>query len=88
MPLFTLTPTDWTEIVPVGGTDDMDVVPRQGQFLVSFNTATDAGATTMVMPPVPPLVREISRQRVAAGVRVYAKAIRDTAAVYVGTAAK
>lgn len=92
MPQFSLTTAEWTPIVAAGGADAVHIAPRFGTALISLNTATDDGARRLVMPPIPPTPSptpsEVTHLRVAAGVAVFARAVRDPAMVYVGGAAK
>lgn len=88
MPQFTLSTSEWTQIAPADGTDDVRIHPLFGSFLTSLNTASEVGAATLVMPPVPPKGQLLSERDVVAGTAVYAKAIREPAIVNVAPVAK
>lgn len=88
MAQFTLSPDEWTQIVPADGTVDVRIHPLFGSFQTSLNTPSEVGAATLVMPPVPPKAQLLSERDVTAGAAVYAKAIREPAIVNVAPVAK
>jgi hypothetical protein len=80
MAQLSVSSSEWTQIVPPGGTEDMVIRLHYGSCLVSLGAANADGAVTMVMPPVPPTpspLALVDEMRAAAGIAVYAKAIRE-----------
>ncbi len=79
MKQFTLSPTDWTEIVAPGGNDAVEIRSGDGQFHVSLGKPAEAEVRIIAKPPVSLQGGVWTRLEVSPGIAVFAKAITGDA---------